>query len=144
MKYCYNCNRITPGEPLFCNFCARSYNVKLCPRRHSNGRKAEACSQCGSRDLSTPQPKVPWWAPILEFVLSCVPGFLLTVNSILLAIAVIRELLENPAALVALVMPLIALAILWWMWGQIPAWFRKAIYRMLKRKRDGDDRRRDS
>jgi hypothetical protein len=144
MKYCYNCNRITPGEPLFCNVCGRSFNVKLCPRRHINSRCAQACSQCGSRDLSTPQPKVPWWAPVLEFVLSCVPGFLLAVVSILLGIAVIRELLQNPAALVALAMPMIALTILWWMWGQIPAWFRKAIYRMLKRKREGEDRRRDS
>jgi hypothetical protein len=143
MKYCYNCNRITSGTPLFCNFCARSYNVKLCPRKHSNPRKAEACSQCGSRDLSTPQPKVPWWAPILEFILSCVPGFLLSVISILLALAVIRELLDNPAALVSLALLMVPLAILWWMWSQIPAWFRKAIYRMLKRKREGEDRRRD-
>jgi len=118
MKYCYNCNRITSGTPLFCNFCARSYNVKLCPRKHSNPRKAEACSQCGSRDLSTPQPKVPWCA-------------------------VIRELLDNPAALVSLALLMVPLAILWWMWSQIPAWFRKAIYRMLKRKREGEDRRRD-
>src|SRR5690348_576072 len=111
MKYCFNCNRITAGEPLFCNFCGRSYDVRLCPRRHPNPRKAKACSQCGSRELSTPQPKVPWWAPALEFVLSCVPGFLLTVVSILLALAVIRELLHNPAALFALAMPIMALAI---------------------------------
>ncbi|MGO9010635.1 MAG: hypothetical protein ACLQPN_11075 [Bryobacteraceae bacterium] len=143
MKYCYNCDRITAGEPLFCNFCGRSYDVKLCPRMHPNPRKAQACSRCGSRDLSTPQPKVPLWAPVLEFVLSCVPGFLLAAASVLAAVLVVRALLANPDALAALAMPLIALGVLWWMWGQIPAWFRKAIYRMLKRKRDGEDRRRD-
>ncbi|MGD0580957.1 MAG: hypothetical protein ABSC08_18780 [Bryobacteraceae bacterium] len=143
MKYCYNCDRITAGEPLFCNFCGRSYNVKLCPRMHPNPRKAQACSKCGSRDLSTPQPKVPWWAPLLEFVLSCIPGVLLTIASALAALAVLREILNNPAALVALAMPLIALGILWWMWKQIPSWFRKAIYDLLKRKRDREDGRRD-
>ena len=62
MKYCYECGRVTAGEPLFCQFCGRTYNVKLCPRLHVNPRFAEVCSQCGSRDLSTPQPKVSvWW-----------------------------------------------------------------------------------
>ncbi len=143
MKYCYNCGRITAGEPVFCNFCGGSYDVKLCPRMHPNPRKALACSKCGSRDLSAPQPKRPWWAPVLEFVLSCVPGCLLALVSGLVVAAVIREILMNPAALCALALPLLSLGILWWMWGQIPAWFRKAIYRMLKRKRDSDDRRRD-
>lgn len=143
MKYCYNCDRITAGDPLFCNFCGRSYNVKLCPRRHPNPRTAQACSQCGSRDLSTPQPRVPWWAPVLQFVLSGVPGCLLAVVSILGILLVLRALLTNPDALVALALPFAALVVLWWMWGQIPAWFRKAIYRILKRKRNGDDRRRD-
>src|SRR6267378_3273322 len=58
MKYCYACGHTTGGEPLFCNSCGRSYDVKLCPRLHVNPRLAEACSQCGTRDLSTPQPKV--------------------------------------------------------------------------------------
>ena len=141
MKYCYACNHITPGEPLFCNFCGRSYDVKLCPRMHPNPRKAQACSKCGSRDFSTPQPRVPWWAPLLEFVLSCIPGLLLVTASVLGVVAVLHAILANPAALVALVFPLISLAILWWMWTQIPAWFRKAIYDLLKRKRDREDGR---
>src|ERR1700738_624453 len=61
MKYCYNCNRATIREPLFCNFCGRSYNIKLCPKLHVNPRNAEPCSHCGSRELSLPQPKVPFW-----------------------------------------------------------------------------------
>jgi len=141
MKYCYNCNRITPGEPLFCNFCGRSYNVKLCPRMHPNPRSAEACSQCGSRDLSTPQPRVPLWAPVLQFFLSLIPGFILTVLSILSVALVIRAILQSPRALTSLVFLLLALGVLWWIWSRIPQWFRKAIYKMLKRKRDGSDRR---
>jgi len=141
MKYCYNCNRITPGEPLFCNFCGRSYNVKLCPRMHPNPRSAEACSQCGSRDLSTPQPRVPLWAPVLQFFLSLIPGFILTVLSILSVALVIRAIRQSPRALTSLVFLLLALGVFWWIWSRIPQWFRKAIYKMLKRKRDGSDRR---
>ena len=68
MKYCYECGRMTGGEPRYCQFCGRTYDVKLCPRRHENPRFAEVCSQCGSRELSTPQPKVsPVWR-VLEFL----------------------------------------------------------------------------
>lgn len=141
MKYCYNCGKITPGEPLFCNFCGRSYNVKLCPRMHPNPRTAEACSQCGSRDLSTPQPKVPLWAPVLQFFLSLIPGVILTVLSILVIAIAIHELLSSPRLMTSLVFLLIALGILWWIWSHIPKWFRSAIYRMLKRKRDGGSHR---
>jgi RNA polymerase subunit RPABC4/transcription elongation factor Spt4 len=59
MKYCHQCHKLTLGEPVFCNFCGSSYAVKLCGRLHSNPRSAQACSQCGSRDFSTPQPKIP-------------------------------------------------------------------------------------
>src|SRR5713101_5189410 len=130
MRYCYNCNRITSGEPLFCNFCGRSYNVKLCPRKHANPRNAEACSQCGSRDLSTPQPKVPLWVPIVEFLLSLIPGFFLGVVTILSVVLMIREISQRPDMIVALAMLSIALGILWWIWSQLPAWFRTAIYKM--------------
>jgi hypothetical protein len=108
---------------------------------HPNPRTAQACSKCGSRDFSTPQPKVPWWAPLLEFVLSSIPGVILIFALVLGVVAVLRAILMNPAALVALAFPLISLAILWWMWKQIPAWFRKAIYDLLKRKRDREDGR---
>jgi len=69
MKYCHHCGRLTPGEPLFCQSCGRTYDVKLCSRLHVNSRSAEVCSQCGSRDLSTPQPKVPLWTKGFELLL---------------------------------------------------------------------------
>jgi hypothetical protein len=140
MKYCYQCNRVTIGEPLFCNFCGRSYNVKLCPRLHPNPRNAESCSQCGSRDLSAPQPRIPFWAPILQFFLSLVPGLILTVLSIVVVALLVTELLNHSDMLFAGVLLLMAVGTLWWAWAQIPIWLRKAIYRMLKRKREGDER----
>src|SRR5437588_5519156 len=80
MKYCYECGRLTPGEPLFCNFCGRSYDVKLCPRLHVTPRGTRAWSKCESRELSTPQPRVPFWATLLLFLLTLVPRLVLSVS----------------------------------------------------------------
>src|SRR5262249_30367373 len=128
MRYCYACDKITAGEPFFCNFCGRSYGVRLCPRMHPNPRKAQACSRCGSKELSTPGPKLPWWSPLLEFAFRFVPGVLIAGASIIAIVAVLDALLASPATLSALAMPLLALGVLWWAWGMIPAWFRKAMY----------------
>jgi hypothetical protein len=136
-RYCYNCNKITVGEPLFCNFCGRSYNVKLCPRLHTNPRNAEICSQCGSRDLSTPQPKVPFWAPILEFLLRMIPGAVLAALSITAVALFILAILSRPALLFSTALLLAALGFLWWVWSQIPASFRRAIHHLLARRPEG-------
>lgn len=141
MRYCYFCNHLTTGKPLFCNYCGRSYNVKLCPRLHANPRSAQACSQCGSRDLSTPQPRVPLWVPVVEFLVSLIPGLVLAVVSALVIGFSVVQLLRSPRMLFAFVMLGFALGVLWWVWSKLPSWFRSAIYRMLKRKRDGDERR---
>ena len=140
MRYCYQCNHITVGEPLFCNTCGRSFNVKLCPRLHVNPRSAEVCSQCGSRDLSKPQPRVPIWVPILEFVLSLIPGLFLALISIAVVAFAIHSILTSPQLMCWTVLLLIVLGILWWLWSQIPLWFRKAIHKMLMRKQNGEGR----
>src|SRR5208283_71378 len=136
VKFCFNCGRITPGDPLFCNYCGRSYDVKLCQRMHPNPRGAEACSRCGSRDFSTPQPLRPWWAPLLQVVFSVVPGFFLSLASIAFVLFFVIQVISNSAMFVPFIMLGIALTILWAAWSKIPAWFRKAIYSLLKRKRD--------
>src|SRR5437016_220654 len=59
MKYCHACHKMTPGDPIFCNFCGSTYNLKLCSRLHPNPRHASVCSQCGSREMSAPQPRIP-------------------------------------------------------------------------------------
>jgi RNA polymerase subunit RPABC4/transcription elongation factor Spt4 len=136
MRYCYNCQKITPGEPRYCNFCGRSYNVKLCPRGHANSRNADICSECGSRDLSTPQPRTPLWAPVVEYLLKLVPGLFLALVSVVTIAAAIEAVRENPALQFALLKLLIVLGVLWWLWSELPAWFRNAIARMLKRRRE--------
>ena len=53
----------------------------------------------------------------------------------------IAELVRNPRMQLSFGLLLIALGILWWAWAQIPHSVRSFIYRMLKRKRDGGDRK---
>lgn len=136
MKYCFNCDHITPGHPVFCNFCGSSFDVKLCPRRHVNPRTAEACSQCGSRDLSTPQPRRPGWVQPAGFLLSVIPGALLTFASIVVLLAAIVAILQHPEMIVMLILLAIPFGILWAMWLEIPSSFRSFIYRLLKRRRE--------
>jgi len=138
MRYCYNCNKITAGEPLFCNFCGRSYNVKICAHKHINPRNAMACSQCGSRDFSTPQPKVPLWAPLLELLLRILPGSILVAASVTAIVALLHEASRNPVVIADVIL----LAVLWYAWSQLPRWFREAIYTLLKRRREDDGGRR--
>ena len=141
MKYCYSCNKITNGEPLFCNFCGRSYDVKLCPRLHANPRHAQACSQCGNRDLSTPQPKVPFWVRILLSFLSLLPGTILVLLSIAVIDVFVTALFRSPKLLCAAFLLLVALGFLWWVWAQLPLWLRRAIGRLLLRRREANGRR---
>ena len=134
MKYCYYCNRMTVGEPLFCNFCGRSYNVKLCPRLHVNPRTAEICSQCGSRDLSTPQPKVPFRVRLLVVAVTMLLGTLILSLTLLFVLIFLREVFANTNVINALVGIGIMLALLWWIWLKLPLWMRKAMYRLLRGK----------
>jgi RNA polymerase subunit RPABC4/transcription elongation factor Spt4 len=134
MKYCFNCNRITVGDPLFCNFCGKSYNVKLCPRLHVNPRTAEICSQCGSRDLSTPQPKVPFWGRILVAAVTVALQGLILCLAFLFALILLKDVFTNTNVLNALVGIGIMLALLWWIWMQIPLWMRKTMHRLLRGK----------
>jgi RNA polymerase subunit RPABC4/transcription elongation factor Spt4 len=140
MKYCYNCNRITTGDPLFCNFCGKSYNVKLCPRLHVNPRTAEVCSQCGSRDLSTPQPKVPFWGRVLVALITLVLWAAILSLTLLFVLIFLREVFSNTNVLNALIGIGIMLALLWWIWMQIPLWMRKTMHRLLRGK-DKDRKR---
>ena len=136
MKYCYECGRVTAGEPLYCNFCGRSYDVKLCPGKHVNPRAAEVCSQCASRELSTPQPRVSLWWRLLEFVVRVLLGVFLVYVSLAVLVAVLRI----PEVQNGLVVLGVLVALLWWLWSQLPDWFRKLVRRSLKRKERGNGR----
>ena len=136
MKYCFNCDHITPGKPLFCEQCASSFDVKLCPRRHANPRTAEVCSQCGSRDLSTPQPRRPAWVLPLGFIITVLPGAFLTFASVVVVLTSLVAIFQRPDTIVMLILLAIPFGILWAMWSELPSWFRHWVYRLLKHRRE--------
>ena len=126
---------MTQGEPAYCNFCGRSYDVKLCPRRHQNPRGAEVCSQCGSRELSTPQPKIPMSWRLLAIIARLGSGLVLFYASLSLVIALLHSR-EIQHALIAVGM---LLGCLWWLWSKLPDWFQDLIRALWKRKENKND-----
>jgi len=138
MRYCNQCHRITTGEPLFCNSCGRSYDFKLCPHRHPNPRSAEICSQCGSRDLSTPHPRVPLWLAPLIFLLSALPGILLLGLSALLLVGLMQALFSNQQLLFQFMLLGLFIAFLWWLYLQLPRFLRRALSKLFRSRERND------
>lgn len=137
MRYCNNCRKLTAGEPLFCNFCGRSYDHKLCPHRHINPRTAEVCSQCGSREFSTPHPRVPLWLSAGVASLSFLPGVLLLLLSVIFLLAFVHALLSSPQLLFQFMLAGLLLSFVWWLYMQLPRFVRRLIAKLLGRS--GDD-----
>jgi len=133
MRYCNQCHRLTIGEPLFCNFCGRSYGVKLCPHRHANPRNAESCSQCGSRDLSTPHPPGSFWLVPLVALLTAIPGVLLVVVSVLFAFGVLHALLQSQQLMFQAVIAGLMLTFLWFLYMRLPHFLRRLLSKLLGR-----------
>ena|ERR1700722_4316444 len=135
MKYCFQCGKLTAGEPLYCGTCGRTYDVKLCPRHHVNPRGAEVCSQCGSRELSTPQPRIPMSWRLLAILVRLGLGLLLFYASLSLLIALVR----SPAFQQLLVALGFLLCGLWWLWSKLPDWLQELIRTIWKwRQSNGD------
>ena len=109
MRYCHNCHKTTTGDALFCHFCGSTYDAKLCPARHLNPRWAQVCSECGSRDLK----------PLL-LALSLLPGVGLAALLVFVVIGIFRAILTNQAIQAQLIVLLLILALLWWLYLQLP------------------------
>jgi len=136
MKYCYECGRMTAGEARYCQFCGRTYDVKLCPRRHENPRFAEVCSQCGSRELSTPQPKVSFVWKALEFLARVIVGLLIAY----VVLSVLSGLLTSPQTGQALVTLGLLFGALFGLWTMLPDWFKRLVRRSLGKGGRHEDR----
>jgi len=135
MTYCYNCGRITPGEPLFCHTCGRSYDVKLCPRLHPNPRSAEVCSRCGSREMSMPQPKVPVSFRILEWLARAVLAIVLVTATLVLTFGLLIEILRSPSGRAAVILLVGLIALIGWLWGKLPEWLRKFLRKQFTKRK---------
>jgi hypothetical protein len=133
MRYCNHCRRITTGEPLFCNFCGRSYDYKLCAHRHPNPRHAEVCSQCGSRELSVPHPHTPFWLSCLLGLLKIFPGIILLLLSVMFLVGLVQVLTTNQQLLFQVLLIGLFLGFVWWLYMQLPHFLRKLISKLLGR-----------
>jgi hypothetical protein len=133
MRYCNQCHHITQGEPLFCNFCGSSYDVKLCGSRHPNPRNAVVCSQCGSREFSQPAPESPLWVKPVLWLVSIFPGALLLLLSILFLVGVLNALLTNGQLRFQMVSAGLIIGMLWWAYMHLPH-FLKGLFSTIWRK----------
>src|ERR1700676_3131019 len=128
MKFCYACGHTRGGEPLFCNSCGCSFDVKLCPKLHMNPRLAEACSQCGTRDLSTPQPRVPMRWQLLAVLTQFLSGIFIALLTLLVLLQLLKGFFSNPKIHHSQMILILLLTALWSIWSILPGCFRRAIY----------------
>lgn len=142
MNYCWNCKRFTAGEPVFCNHCGSSFSVKLCSRLHPNPRHADVCSQCGSRDLSTPQPRVPFWGRALLKLAPWLVGIPLALVTAVILVQVVSELAARPEFQAGMAALVILISFVWFLWSQLPEWIRKLIHRAISKGRHSNGKSR--
>jgi RNA polymerase subunit RPABC4/transcription elongation factor Spt4 len=135
MRYCTQCHRITSGEPLFCNFCGFSYDAKVCPSRHVNHRSAEVCGACGSRDLSTPAPPLPFWFAPLMVGSSLLLGILLLLTSLLVLVAIVDGIVNHRQGTVGSLVAVGVLACLWWLYMFLTGFLKDLFRTIWERKR---------
>ena len=139
MRYCHNCRHITSGDPLYCQFCGFTFDAKLCPSRHLNPRSAVVCSQCGSRDLSNPAPRLPVWLAPMAYFLVALPGVVLALVLVMLAIGIGNAILTNQQVQSQLVALLLVFALAWFVYIHLPH-FVKDLFRSLWRRKKKDSR----
>jgi hypothetical protein len=132
MRLCTNCYQITTGKPLFCNKCGRSYSTRLCPRQHVNPRAAQSCSQCGSKDLSTPQPKISFLLRPLVFMLGISPGLLFLIIAGIYLFFYVQKLLTDPNGLLPLMCIGLYLGLVLLLWMMLPVGLRRLLGRIAK------------
>ena len=104
-----------------------------------NSRAAEVCSRCGSRELSTPQPKVSGLLRFAAFTAGLAARVLLVVAGLTVGLAILNLLLATPQFQAGLVALAILLGILAWFWTELPEWLRKWIRKSLRRKEHRHD-----
>lgn len=112
MKFCRSCRRLTSGEPLFCGKCGRSYGVRYCPKLHRNPVTTSVCSQCGSKELSSPHQA----ASVLcrgAAVIGLIIGMLLLAGTLFYLTQFVRKLLSEPSSTLPLMLVGLGIGLAW-------------------------------
>ena len=126
MRYCHNCSRFSAGTPLFCSNCGRTFDVRVCPRHHVNPRDAQVCRECGSRELTQPQPRVAIPTRLALVVLGKLPAVALMLLSIWLLFAFAHVLLTNSEVQGDLLLLLLLAGMGWLLYTHLPPGMREA------------------
>jgi hypothetical protein len=87
--------------------------MRLCPRGHENPRGSVACQECGSKDLSTPQPQRRLSARLLLASGSVILKTVLFFGSLLYLLALIHDVLRDPDTLLPDMLVGLAIGLLW-------------------------------
>lgn len=67
MRYCPYCRRPNPSRPLYCQYCGRTFEVRICGKcHHINPKEALVCRNCGSSELSDIAGETPLWMILLR------------------------------------------------------------------------------
>ncbi len=143
MRYCNYCKHITPGEAMYCQNCSRTYNIRLCPRHHPNPRAAEVCSQCGSRELSTPQPKKSFSTSVglgigsllLSILVSRFTGWVLLLSLCVYFLYFIAKALQNVNNLLPDMSLGAFLGSLFLGWMMLPQFLKNGISKVIRKKK---------
>jgi len=98
-----------------------------------NTRLAQACSQCGSQDLSIPQPKVPLLWRLFAVFAQVVSGLILLCLSAPVVLALGIALLTGSQIREPLTFAAMLLVATWFLWAAFPTWIRQIFYRALSR-----------
>jgi len=77
MRYCPHCHRLNTGRPQICNYCSRTWHVRLCPARHENPPDAIFCGTCGSADLTETSGPLPLWIGLIKIGILIIILFML-------------------------------------------------------------------
>ncbi|MFA6130484.1 MAG: zinc ribbon domain-containing protein [Candidatus Omnitrophota bacterium] len=105
MRYCPYCQRINPGKPLYCQYCAKTFEARICSKcRSVNSKAALACGKCGSFELSDIAGEIPFWAILLKV--------LFWLFLVLLAIGFVRNLVSFVPLLVVVCLLLLGYSFL--------------------------------
>ena len=134
MRYCTHCRHVTAGQPLFCIFCGRTYDVRLCPRLHVNPRRAEVCAQCGSRDLSQPHPRTAWGSSVLQTVFHMLPTLLIVTIGIVVVLGMVQAVLTDQQVQGQFVVLMLLAAAGWIAWSKLPGPVRTGVRRVMTRR----------
>ena len=134
MKLCFSCGRVTAGIPSYCHYCGKTYNVRLCSRGHINPRSANVCSQCGSKEMSTPQRKIPFLLKPLIFLLSHLVGIVLIFSLVVFLVFFVYKLFIDPNGLLPLMCLGLLLGFLFFIWMMLPNFIRSPIRWLFRKK----------